>query len=432
MLTELSAVLNNVWLYGIVFYLVLMTVVVLHELGHLYTARMAGLHVDGFSFGFGKEVFGHSDGKGTRWSLRRYPLGGYVEFAGGLDAAPISPWKKIAVACAGPAMNFLTGILILATVYTTIGRPALTPYVSAIMLDSPAEKAGLRIGDIVQRVDGRKIETLEDMQRSVADKVGIPVRVDISRDGKAVAIDAVPKRLEEKNAYGFPTSRGYLGAVWPSYGLDIRYIERVAGTDTAGRPDLARQTLLAHAGQEIPIRFGKKKKDEMRVRIDAERNRGLRDPGNKDYFTLTLGERPIDHLKPTSPSKALIEALLLAGKTINASLGSLIQVIRGTESPKELGGVVRIGQMTGDLAQRGSYTFFSFVALLSISLGMINLLPLPLLDGGHIVFLLVEIARGKPVSQAAKAYIYGTGFILLMLLGLLINLNDMIALLSPR
>lgn len=433
-------VAGNIALYGILFLVVLTLVIFVHEMGHYLVARWLGVRSEIFAIGFGSELAGHTDRLGTRWSLRAYPVGGYVRFSGEAPGScepsavtyfnrPV--WQRSLITAAGPAANFIFAILLLASVYMTIGRPAPQPYVAAIEVGTPAQQGGILVGDIIDSIDGHKIVAIDDVRRHVSGKIGKDVRVGILRDGSVIEMVMKPKRLVEKNSYGLETERGYLGTVWPGYGMDIKQVHTLDGLNTRGQPELVRRLLKEKAGQETRISFGITDPVELLIKPSLEGNVVLWSAEGKDGDVLVLGKRPNDQLKRMGLPDAIAHSTYLTWRGINTALGTVVQIALGTKKTKELGGVIKISSSVGEMAQRGGYIFLSFVALLSVSIGIMNLLPIPMLDGGHLLFQGVEAIKGEPVSLRTKGYAYGVGLIFLLTAVFVINMNDLVSLLKP-
>lgn len=446
MLTEtLSLFLSNIWLYGIVFIAVVTFVIFIHEMGHYLAARAVGVRPELFSIGFGRELVGRTDKNGTRWSLRLYPFGGYVRMFGDVPYTELlqkspdelqqayfnkSVGKRAFITAAGPAMNFLFCIALLAGMYMTVGRPAPGLFIMALGTEGGAYKAGLKIGDEVVAIDDIPMHAFEPLKLYVGGKTDQLMKVDIKRNGQVMRFDVTPTVLKEKNSYGFETTRGSMRAIFPNYGLDIREVHVVEGIDTSGNPDLARELILKNVGKDIVIKFGRDEQNDFMFHVHGNLNQSLKDPHDPDFNTLTLGKRSHESMKQAGPLHAVREAAVLSWDAVNATLGSIFQVIVGTKGVNEMGGVIKISTMTGEMAGKGTYTFLKFVALLSISIGLINLLPIPMLDGGHLMFQGIEAVKGSPVSLTTKGYIYGFGLIFLIMAIFIINLNDLLRLLK--
>jgi regulator of sigma E protease len=445
-LTEtISLFLSNIWLYGILFIAIVTFVIFIHEMGHYLAARAVGVRPELFSIGFGREVIGRTDSYGTRWSLRLYPFGGYVRMFGDapypevLSKSPEeleyayfnkSVGKRALIAAAGPVMNFLFCIALLSVVYMTIGRPAPALTIMALGTDGGAYKAGLQIGDEVLAIDDIPMVSFEPLKAYVATKTNQVMKVDVKRGDQILRFDVTPTSLTEKNAYGLETRRGSMKALFPNYGLDIREIHTVDAIDTKGNPDLVRELILKNIGREIVINFGRDEQNNFLFHVHGTLNEALRDSDHKDYNVLTLGKRSNETMKRAGPIHAVREAMVLSRDAINSTLGSIFQVIVGTKGVSEMGGVIKISTMTGEMAGKGLYTFLKFVALLSFTIGLINLLPIPMLDGGHLMFQAIEAIKGSPVSLTTKGYIYGFGLIFLLMAILVINLNDLLTVLK--
>ncbi len=431
--------MGNIALYGLLFFVVLTAVIFVHEMGHYLVARMLGVRSSIFAIGFGPELKGITDKLGTRWSLRVYPLGGYVRFLGeapgSCEASSVTyfnrpVWQRSLITVAGPAANFIFAIMLLSAVYMTFGRPAPEPYVAALEVGTPAYEGGIRVGDIITAIDGTKTIAIEDVRGLVSGKIGEDVHVEISRQGQPIEMTLRPKRLSEKNSYGFKTERGYLGTIWPGYGLDIKQVHMLDGLDTRGQAELVRKLLREKAGQEIRITFGQTDPSQLVIKPGIEMNEALWNKAGADADILVLGKRPNDQLKKLNLPDAVRYAAGLTWKGVNKALGTVVQIFMGTKKTQELGGVIKISSSVGDMAQKGGFMFLSFVALLSVSIGLMNLLPIPMLDGGHLLFQGLEAVKGSPVSLRTKGYIYGVGLIFLLSAVFIINMNDLLKLLS--
>lgn len=435
------------WFYGIVFLLVLSGVIFVHEMGHFLMARVLGVRAEVFSVGFGREVFGWTDSKGTHWKISWLPLGGYVRIFG--ESEPYhtiltedeksvafytkSLWHRTLIVLAGPLANFVFAILLVAALFMMVGKPQSLPEISGIEVGSGADKAGLQVHDVLLRINGVKMQEYDQIKNTIAPLAGQEVTLDIQRGGKVKEVKATPGILKEKDSFGYETQRGYLGTLWPSHGLDIREINVVDGIEVKDDVDLTRKLLIERLDTLFVINFGKKDTPaNLRIQPSRELNPHLFLPRSPDFNTLTLSERPDEHRVRLRGGEALWSGVELSGKAIVQTLGVVYQMLLGTKSTSELGGFVKISRMTGKAAQQGTGSLVMFIAILSINIGFINLLPLPMLDGGHLAFHLAEWIRRKPPSPKIKGYIYGVGIIFLMGIVFLANLNDLIELLTKK
>lgn len=447
----------NVWLYGGAFVLVLSVLVFVHEWGHYWVARRCGVRVESFSIGFGRELFGITDKHGTRWKFSLIPLGGYVKMFGDTDPAssghvkevkdgesnaprPLSKEEKevafysqsvgrrAAIVFAGPAINFMFAILLLAILYVSHGQSVTPPLGSAIIQDSAAAEAGFMPHDEVIAIDGRRINRFEDIRREVMIGLDTPRTFSIRRNEEVVQIVATPQRLEEKDRFGFHMSRGMLGLIQPGNTVQVDRILSVDGVAYETREEKL-AALESRMGQVFTIELDRGPEiNTLIIQPVADLNPGLSDPDSELYGHLIIANTLED---------ALIQHGLLSGlfaavnETANITLGTLSalgQMITGTRRATELGGIIRIGAIAGDMAQAGIIALITFTALLSINLGLINLFPIPMLDGGHLVFYGVEAVKGSPIGENVQEYAFRLGLAILVGIMLFANLNDIVQL----
>ncbi|MFL9842116.1 M50 family metallopeptidase [Sphingomonas sp. ST-64] len=355
------------YLFG--FVLLIGPLVFVHELGHYAAGRWFGIKAEAFSIGFGREIAGFTDKRGTRWKFGWLPLGGYVKFAGDMNPAgqptpewlslPAAEraqtfqakplWQRAIVVAAGPVTNFIVAILILGVFAGIYGEAKIPPVAGSIEAGTPAAAAGLKPGDRFVAIGGRPVDSFEDMMRFTSLRAGMPVRIDYVRDGRAASTDAVIGRLVEKDRFGNESSRGYLG---------------VAGTDEVVRTPVA--------WWQAPL------------------------VGFKRTVSLV--------------------------KTMIDGLG---QLVMGRVPVSELGGPLRIAKISGEMLSLGFEQFVIMAALISINLGFINLLPVPVLDGGHLLFYAVEAVRRKPVEPEVMEWAFRGGMIAILALMLLVTFNDL-------
>ena len=356
-----------IWFIAIAFVLAIGPLVFFHELGHYLVARWFGIGAETFSIGFGHEIAGWTDKRGTRWKVGWLPLGGYVKFVGDMNPAsqPADPstldpstrerafhlkpvWQRFLVVLAGPAANFLLAILIFAAFFATVGMPSTPPVVGLVEPNSAAARAGLEPSDEIISINGQRTSTFEDIRRIVAIRPAETVRVDLNRGGKRRSLDLTLGATTQHDEFGQTYRIGQLGI-----GQKDRVLERPP------------------VGQLIPLAVA---------------------------YSYSLTRSMVD---------------------------GLIQIIVGDRSTKDLGGPLKMAQIAGQQASLGPFEFFQLLALFSINLGFINLLPVPMLDGGHLVFYAVEAARRRPVSARAQEWAFRGGLALLLALMLFTTANDL-------
>jgi len=355
-----------IWFIAIAFLCAIGPLVLLHELGHYSVGRLFGVGADSFSIGFGPELAGWTDKRGTRWKLGLLPLGGYVRFAGDADATsrpgaePLSEadrarsfhtkpvWQRFLIVLAGPAANFAVAILIFAAFFMTLGMPHSPPVVGQVLPGSTALAIGLQVGDRVESVGGYSTDTFEDIRRTVA--------------------------------------------LRPGQTLDIRFLR-------GGREQVVPAVIASH---ELRDRFGQSARIGMLGIVPAER----------------------EWVRPPLLS-VIPEATRFTFAITRSMVEGLGQIIGGERSVKELGGTLKMAQIAGQQASLGPFEFIELVALFSINLGFINLLPVPMLDGGHLLFYAVEAVRRRPVSDRAQEWAFRGGLALILALLMFTTFNDL-------
>ncbi|MEM8834035.1 MAG: RIP metalloprotease RseP [Pseudomonadota bacterium] len=448
-------VTSNIVLYGGTFLLVLSILVFVHEWGHYIVARLCGVKVEIFSIGFGKEIFGWTDKKDTRWKISLIPLGGYVKMFGDTDPASAGHtdqveeggkarsftakekevafynkpvWQRALVVAAGPAINFLFAIILLFGLYGFYGQPVTPPAASAVIEGSAAQEAGFKPHDVVVAIDGQKIERFEDIRRTVMVALDTPLEFEVARGDKIVTLTATPQKEELTDRFGFQHSRGKLGIIGPANGIVIDNIVSVDGRSTDG-VDAVRKALIPKLGRTFEIELSRGEvTSTLIVNPEKDLNEGLLDETSPDFGVLIVAQQRKDQILKMGLWNSAKASVSETWNITAATLKAIGQIFSGTRSATELGGIIRIGAIAGDMAQAGFIALITFTALLSINLGLINLFPIPMLDGGHLVFYAVEAIKGKPVPDQVQEYAFRFGFVVLIALMLFANLNDVIQL----
>jgi regulator of sigma E protease len=424
-----------------------------HELGHFVVARLAGVKVLRFSIGFGRVIWMRRFGADrTEWALSALPLGGYVKMAdereGEVAPADLdrafnrqSVWKRAAIVIAGPLANLLLAVLLFTGTYL-VGIPAQRALLAAPPPGSAAASAGLAAGDLVTAVDGERVRSWQDLRwrllrESGADRVSLTVQRTERPSTHVLSLAALEQTDWEGNYLGALGLKIDLGAPLlrevlpdkPAAAAGLRAgdaILAVDGQDMRSPADVAAVT-NAHPGKALrfTIRRGGERFDTQLTPEATEQDgrrvglAGMRlsiDPAAVQGLSLTVRYGPIE---------ALVQG---AKKTWDLSVFTvkmLGRIVTGDASLKNISGPLTMADYAGQSAQAGILTFVGYLALISISLGVLNLMPVPLLDGGHLLYYLVEIFKGSPVSDRVLEVGQRIGMAVLALLMALAIFNDL-------
>jgi regulator of sigma E protease len=420
------------------FIFVLGVIVFVHELGHFVVARRNGIRVLTFSLGFGPKLLRVTRG-GTEYCISAIPLGGYVKMAGENPDDPRAgrpdeflsktKWQRFQVLLAGSVMNILLALVVMTVVlYRGADVPAFQsqpPVVGSLVAGSPAEKSGIRVGDRILRVAGREVGTWERFFVNVMPKAGREIEVVVERGGERVTIPVTPGSRDRFEV-------GDIG-VLPEMHPQIRLVNAGQAADRAGilvgdvlvgldgRPvgtlEALVGTINGSAGKalRLTIRRGSDTRD---VTVTPE----LR--GGKGLIGVQFLPFEVRRIKP-GPWQAVtmsVERNLEWSTLIFQTLGGLFS---GEASPRQLVGPIGIAQLAGGAAQASFLDLFTLMAMISLNLGLINLLPIPVLDGGHIFILLVEGIARRDLSMKVKEQLLVAGFVVLMAVMVTVLYNDL-------
>jgi regulator of sigma E protease len=432
--------------------------VAVHEFGHYWVAKKLGFKVLRFSIGFGKPVLMRvgKDPDRTEYCLAAIPLGGYVklldEREGEVDPAelhrsftrrPIA--HRIAVLLAGPAMNLIFAAVLYALL-AMIGTEIVKPVVGQVRLDSPAAIAGLQRGDEIVRVGDRNVTDTEELQialiRRFTDDGVIPLRVRRGGGERALTLRVLSDRRSLTEPGRLLPGLGFDLASWnavvtvnaaqaDSAGgrAGLRAGDRLLAVDGQGITNSSEfiAVVSAAAGRDIAIdveRAGK------RVRIVAQVPRVL-DQGREIGrlgITLQEGQRSwpagLIETRRSGPLDAIAGGVQKTYEMSALTIQMLWRIVTGQVSAKNISGPISIAEFAGISAFLGASAFLAFLAIISVSLGVLNLMPVPLLDGGQVVYQLVEAVKGSPLSERAQLFGQQIGIALLVILMSLAFYND--------
>ena len=376
------------WMWIVGFLLLLGPLVTVHELGHYLVGRWFGVGAQAFSVGFGREVAGYTDKRGTRWKLSALPLGGFVQFKGDMNPASVATpaqghaddatfgmgteealeedadravtggsfhtttlWKRALIVFAGPATNLIVTLAIFAAFNMAFGKVEATNEIGGFADSSVAAEAGLQVGDRIVAIDGEPTPNFQEIGSRVLMYPGERVELSVERDGETAIVPVTIASVVETDRFGNESRIGRLGVA-------------------SGAPEITE----------------------------------------------------------VGPLGALALAWDQTVALVDMMVTGIAQIVTGDRSVKELGGPIKIAKYSGEQLSLGWLAFANFAALISLNLAFINLLPIPALDGGHLAFYAAEAVRRKPVGPRGMELAYRTGVALVLALMLFVTINDLASL----
>ena len=430
--------------------------VTFHEFGHFWVARRCGVKVLRFSVGFGKPLWSRRGRDGVEYVIAAIPLGGYVKFLdsreaddpqavahqpGEYNAAPV--WQRMAIAIAGPAFNILFTIFAFWAMFV-VGRPDFQPVIGAPQ--GLAAAAGLQAGERIDAVDGDKVDSWSSTMMAVAQAA--MVRQDV-----ALTVTDTHGQIQQRTLAlsKLPPDAVDNDKTFNTIGLQLQPPPAVAGAVTDGPAqragmqvgdkilsingvaianfDTLSSTIAAQAAKDPHLNvLVERNGHDVHLAITAEQ----RSTADKSHWIIGIGvlSRSHDAIEHYGPLRAIPAALSETWKTTRSTLAMIGSMLSGQASAKNLSSVIGIAQIANASAHMGLAWFLSFLALISLSLGILNLLPIPILDGGHLLYYLIELVKGSPLSERAMIAGQYVGIAVLASLMSLTFYNDIVRLIA--
>ena len=366
-------------MYIVGFLLVLGPLITIHEFGHYLVGRLFGVQAEAFSVGFGKELAGFTDRRGTRWKLSALPLGGYVQFKGDMNPASIPDeealaaipeheragsfhfkplWQRALIVFAGPATNVIVALAIFAAFFMIVGKPVAVDSdrqltVGEVAEGSAAAAAGIVPGDRIVAIDGKPMTDFRDIQDAVMLYPGRTFSLALDRGGRDLTIPVTARSEIVEDGFGNESKIGRIGIAPAAVEFDFDRQGPIAATGLA-------------VGHSLDI--------------------------------------------------------------VRMMVTGIGQIVSGERSVRELGGPIKIAKYSGEQFSLGPLAFINFIALISLNLAFINLLPIPALDGGHLAFYAAEAVRRKPVGPRGQELAFRAGIGLVLALMVFVTVNDIFSL----
>jgi regulator of sigma E protease len=414
--------------------------VTFHEFGHYLIARWCGVKVLRFSVGFGRPLLMWRSKGGTEFTVAAIPLGGYVrmldEREGDVPESELSqafnrqpPSRRIAIALGGPVANFLLAVVVYWALFV-MGTTEIVPAIDQVEPGTPAYAAGLRGGEEIVAVDGRPTASWMQVNMALAGRLG---------DSGEIQIEARRPGGERRAVYRLEVARWHRGAAEPDLlgSLGLRpTLPAVAGHVLPDSPAAGaglRDGDWIRAIDGTPVRDWAEWVERIRAAPGEVLAMEVDRDGQRQTIDVAIAEQsghgfigvaPLMREIRYSPLAAVGLSLRETWSKTLLTLDLLKKMVQGAVSTKTLGGPILIAQVTGDSAQAGLSHYLAVLALLSISLGVLNLLPIPILDGGHILFYTTEMIIGRPVPERMQVWGVQIGLLLVAGLMVMVFYND--------
>ncbi len=441
------------------FVVVIGILILIHELGHFIVARLAGVGVERFSIGFGPVLI-RWRGAETEYCLSAIPMGGYVKMMGeenpleGGGSVAFDPskafalkplWARFLIVFAGPAMNLVLAAVIFAGMLMILGRPVLPAVIGRVTPESPAAEAGLGTGDRITAISGHGVANWEDLARAVASTEGRPTEVTIERGGRVLTMSLTPRRTTVSDVFGDKREAWDIG-VGP---LLPPHVSTVTPGSPAERAAVKTgDVVIAVAGQPVytpeELTHAIQKRPGERFEITVERDgtpRSLtvtaerlkeKTPAGRETEIGRIGigidtKAAVTYVR-SDPFTAVGQGLAQTWTITDLTVKGLWKLVSRQIDSSNIGGPIQIAAEAGRQARQGVAALAFFTAIISVNLGVLNLLPVPMLDGGHLFFFLIEAVLGRPLSLKKREIAQQLGFVLLMLLMVYALYNDLMRL----
>ncbi len=440
-------------MYTIVIFIICIGVLIfVHELGHFIAARLNGIKVEKFSLGFGPKIIGKKIGD-TEYQISALPLGGYVKMLGGeigddesLETVGEKAWEKegeedgrfvsksvlgrITVVLSGPLMNIILAFILMPLVFFIgVNLPSYLeekPVVGWVEKDSPAMSGGFQVGDKILKIDNKSVSDWDEAITILATHPELGMKVEIERSGE---VKELPLEKDKESKYSGPGYSGLLpemaaivGRVnkgYPAEKAGLKTGDRIIEID--GSPVVSWYQVSAHirshAGKDIELEV-KRGQQEIKAKVRPVKDEAA------GYGIIGIVNRQETVTQKFDVMESIEHGMMRSIELTKLTFDVLKRLVSLNLSIESLGGPIMIAKLTGEAAQSGVSDLLAFMAFMSLQLGILNLLPIPVLDGGWVVFLIIEKIKGSPLSKRAMEVTQTVGFALLITLIVIVSYND--------
>jgi len=435
----------------------LAVLVAVHEYGHFWVARRCGVKVLRFSIGFGKSLYSWRDRQGTEYSVAAIPLGGYVKMLderegevpeaeqhAAFNRKPVL--QRIAVVIAGPAANLLLAVVAYWFLFLS-GETGYAPVIGEVEAGSVADVAGLEAGQEIVAVDGGETPTWQALSFRLLERIGDTgtIRFSVKYPGSDMVYESeaeVDRWLSDQEQ---PDLFGGLGIAMyrpevppiiqevvpgsPAEAAGLRAADEVVTADGVDMPQWSQWVDYVRARPDRAIELEYLRGGELQRTVIVPE--AVTDENGETFgrvgLAVSLPKMPEEMVRrfDRGPLQAMVASVERTGDLVVFTLSSIKKMVMGLISPKNLSGPITIAKVASASAKSGLESYISFLALLSVSLGVLNLLPIPVLDGGHLLFYTVELLAGRPVPEKIQALGYQVGLFLVLGIMVLALYNDL-------
>ena len=441
------------------FLIVLGVLISFHELGHFLVARWVGVKVLKFSLGFGPKLAGRQIGE-TEYLISAVPLGGYVKLFGEEEADALTPedrrrsfahqslLRKTFIVAAGPGFNFLLAYLIF-TGWLATGAPLfvptfrdLTPDVEALLPGSPADLAGIKVGDRILRVNERDISTRSELLDAVEKSHGQPLTLDVRRDSQIKTIVVTPQPITFQDGgtevvtyrIGTEETAPVITVVMngsPAMAAGFNEGDRVVSIDGRDIRTWSQMTGVVKEHPNRPLRFEVMRGDQrLSLTVTPAAEKGVLNGKTVEMGKIGISGPGRSIVKVSSPLMAPFHGIQATWGWAELTVVGIYKMVVGEISSKNIGGPLTIANISGEAASQGASSVVFLIAILSINLGVLNLLPIPILDGGHLLFFGIEAILRKPLGERQREIAQQVGLLLLVGIMVFAFWNDIERLIS--